>query len=148
MITPLTGAIFFSVRYTVPSAISSTTTCSPGEWVRLLRLPKNYKWDHGNLSKLPPINWTGQGMEQLVIFSLPTNTNPWNIYLPQVEHPTTEWLMNSPSSPPLICLGFFQQSQGKTSADRPPQRPKKPKDNKPKVSRLLTPFYFNRRRQH
>lgn len=59
----------FSVHYTVPSSISSSTTSSPGEWVRLLHLSKNNKWDHGDLGKLPPLNWTGQGMEKLVIFS-------------------------------------------------------------------------------
>lgn len=44
--------------------------------------------------------------------------------------------------PDPVSHGFFQQSLAKTSADRPPQRHKKLKDNKPKVSRLLTPFLF------
>ncbi|XP_071319336.1 myocardin related transcription factor Ab isoform X5 [Trachinotus anak] len=50
---------------------------------------------------------------------------------PKLTNGTT---VNSATSRP--SAGHVKQSQSKMSSDRPPQRPKKPKDNKPKVKKL------------
>lgn len=67
---------------------------------------------------------------------------------PPPPPPPTPQVNGSPASPPpkltngtTVTLGNSRptghiKSQAKTTSDRPPQRPKKPKDNKPKVKKL------------
>lgn len=52
------------------------------------------------------------------------------------------------SFPPLFLMVLWLQSQAKTSSDRPPQRPKKAKDSKPKVRALCFAFILTRTPAH